>query len=80
MQTSVPVLLLSGDVDLVTPPALGEEAKSMIGASATHLVVPHAGHSTISQPCVRDIVAAFIISGGAPPDSSCLAAIPPIPW
>lgn len=76
---SAPVLLLSGALDTITPPKWAEEAKKTL-SQATHLVVPHTGHSTIGQPCVRSLIEAFITSIGKVGDTSCLAAIQQPRW
>ena len=57
---SVPVLLLSGGLDPVTPPRHGERVAQALGARARHVVVPNAGHGVMSLACLRDAVARFV--------------------
>jgi len=55
-----PVLLLSGSADPATPPRHGARAAKALGPKAMHVVVPNAGHGTMSIPCMRDVVYRFI--------------------
>lgn len=57
----VPVLLLSGGLDPVTPPRHGERVAQALGARARHVVVPHAGHGIMGLACLRDAAARFVI-------------------
>lgn len=56
----VPVLLLSGGLDPVTPPRHGERVAQALGARARHVVVPHAGHGVMNLACLRDATARFV--------------------
>jgi len=56
----VPVLLLSGGADPVTPARHGERVARALGAQARHVVVPAAGHGVLSLPCMRQAAHAFI--------------------
>lgn len=68
----VPVLLLSGGLDLATPPAWGEHAAATLSRSR-HIVVPYAGHG-LPETCTRPLATAFFEAEGAPDrlDISCL--------
>ena len=68
----VPVLLLSGELDPVTPPRYGEEvAKSL--ANARHLVLAGQGHNVLGQGCAPKLVARFLEQKGAATlDVACL--------
>lgn len=57
---SVPTLLLSGGADPATPPRHGERVSKALGAMARHVVIPQAGHGTLSLGCVRDAVFRFV--------------------
>lgn len=59
VKTAAPVLVLSGDVDPVTPPRWGEAAVEHL-EHGRHLVVPRAGHGTILRGCTASLVADFI--------------------
>ncbi|MFN9280985.1 MAG: alpha/beta fold hydrolase [Betaproteobacteria bacterium] len=56
----VPVLVLSGGLDPVTPPRHGQRVAQALGPQARHVVVPHAGHGLMLQGCLRDVVFRFI--------------------
>lgn len=60
--SSVPVLLLSGELDPVTPPSWAEEAKRTLSRSL-HVVVPGVGHNTMNVGCVRTLMADFVAKG-----------------
>jgi len=67
-----PTLVLSGGDDPVTPPRHGERVAKALGARARHVVVPHAGHGTLSLACLRDAVYRFIDNDD---DAAALAAV-----
>ncbi|MDX1383188.1 MAG: alpha/beta fold hydrolase [Thermoanaerobaculia bacterium] len=70
--SAVPTLVLSGDLDPVTPPRWGEEVVGHLSAGR-HLVGPGAGHGVISTSCVPDLAADFVAAGTAEGlDASCL--------
>ena len=56
----VPTLLLSGGADPATPPRHGERVSKALGPLARHVVIPQAGHGTLSLGCVRDAVFRFV--------------------
>ncbi len=56
----VPVLLLSGGADPVTPPRHGERVAQALGANARHVVVKEAGHGVMAVGCMRDVLFRFI--------------------
>jgi len=72
VSSSTPVLLLSGGIDLRTPPALGLHAAKTLSKSS-HVVIPYWGHSTISNTCAVSIITAFVQAGGklSGLDTSC---------
>lgn len=75
VRTEVPVLLISGERDPVTPPEFGERAASRM-PNALHVVVPRGAHS--SGPCGKSLTRAFIERGSAQGlDLSCAKAPPP---
>jgi pimeloyl-ACP methyl ester carboxylesterase len=57
--SDVPALLLSGNLDPVTPPSWGELVASSL-SRARHVVVPGAGHGTTSLGCVPELIAEFV--------------------
>ncbi len=54
-----PVLILSGADDPVTPPVWGEHVKPTLSRSR-HIVVPGAGHITLTRGCVPQLVGRFL--------------------
>jgi len=70
--SDVPALILSGELDPVTPPRWGESVASQWKRSK-HVVVPGAGHGTATIGCVMQVMARFLDSGDASRvDSSCV--------
>lgn len=76
----LPVLLVSGEYDPVTPPRYGDQVAARLD-TARHLVLQGQGHSLMTAGCMPKLAAQFI--EGADPsglDASCLdrlAAPPP---
>ncbi len=62
VRSEAPVLLLSGNLDPVTPPRWAEEAKKTLTNSA-HVVVPGSGHGTLGSACVRNLIRRFVEQG-----------------
>lgn len=68
----VPVLILSGDLDPVTPPSWGEATSRQL-PNARHLIVPGTGHGALTTGCGARLVRTFIERGTAEAlDTSCL--------
>jgi pimeloyl-ACP methyl ester carboxylesterase len=61
---NVPVLVLSGELDPVTPPRYGEEVVKTLPQSR-HLVLPGQGHSVLGVGCVPKLFAQFVESANA---------------
>ena len=76
--SDVPVLLLSGTLDPVTPPAWGEEAARHL-SNSLHLVVP--GAHGVGGPCLESIQRAFLRTASvADLDTTCVARLQPSPF
>ncbi|MGQ0737201.1 MAG: alpha/beta hydrolase, partial [Acidobacteriota bacterium] len=70
--SAVPALVLSGDLDPVTPPTWGDAVTRHL-SRARHVVVPATGHGAISTGCGARLVEAFIERGTTDGlDTSCL--------
>jgi pimeloyl-ACP methyl ester carboxylesterase len=68
-----PALLLSGELDPITPPRYGEHVAKEL-ENATHLVLPARSHSDL-DPCVGRLIESFILLADmSGVDTSCLAA------
>ena len=73
--SNVPVLVLSGDLDPITPPQWGESVLPQL-TKARHVVVPGTGHGAIGTGCGMRLVQQFVGAGSADAlDTGCLAAI-----
>lgn len=69
---NVPVLLLSGALDPVTPPASAEQVHKHL-PRAWHIIVPASGHNVTAVPCAGRIIAEFVREAdGSGLDASCL--------
>ena len=80
LKSAVPALLLSGEVDPVTPPRSGEAAARGF-TDAKHVVVRGQGHGQITEPCAARVIASFLDAGTARGlDARCLAAAGPAPF
>jgi pimeloyl-ACP methyl ester carboxylesterase len=60
--SDVPVLLLSGEADPVTPPSWGEAAGRRLSRQI-HIVAPQMGHIVLTRGCIPRIAARFVEQG-----------------
>jgi pimeloyl-ACP methyl ester carboxylesterase len=73
--SDVPVLLLSGALDPVTPPSWAEDAKKTLRRSSS-VVFSGTGHNAALTACARRIIARFVERGSeADLDTACAAGI-----
>jgi pimeloyl-ACP methyl ester carboxylesterase len=84
VRSDKPVLLISGGMDPVTPPAYGTEvAKSF--PNSRHIVAPGYGHIVSPQACGPRLIAAFVDNAGfAKLPETCVThferSVSPLPW
>lgn len=79
LSTSLPVLLLSGQYDPVTPPRYGEQVAAHM-PNARHLVLTGQGHNVINAGCAPDLVKHFIEKLDPKSlDAKCLERLQPTP-
>jgi pimeloyl-ACP methyl ester carboxylesterase len=72
LATDIPVLLLSGTADPITPPRYAEMALVEMTNHA-HIVNKHQGHGQVAAGCMPDVIADFIASADpAALDASCM--------
>lgn len=77
--TTVPTLILQGELDPVTAPIGGLSLARVMGPKALFVQIPAAGHAISHQnPCADSITTAFIRDPGKRPDLSCVARPVPI--
>jgi pimeloyl-ACP methyl ester carboxylesterase len=80
VRSELPILLLSGEMDPVTPPYKGDQAAQHL-PNSLHLVLSGQGHNVIYRGCVPNLVLNFINSGSASSlNTSCTEAIQPLPF
>jgi pimeloyl-ACP methyl ester carboxylesterase len=78
-KSDLPTLLLSGELDPVTPPVYGEEVAKGL-ANARHLVLRGQGHGTMVVGCTPKLISQFI--EGLQPralDAKCLDSLSYVP-
>ncbi len=72
VNSDIPTLLLSGEMDPATPPSWGEMAAEQM-TNSLHLVAPYATHGVAFQSCASELIAQLIDTESiADLDSSCL--------
>jgi len=80
LASDVPVLLLSGSDDPVTPPS-GAVAALQGLKRARHLVVAGAGHGQVAVTCMDRVIAAFVRDADPVKlDATCLERVRPAPF
>jgi pimeloyl-ACP methyl ester carboxylesterase len=80
VMSDVPVLLMSGERDPVTPPQYAAQAAASF-ANSLNLVARGQAHSVMKNVCLRDITTAFIEKGSIESlDTSCVGKILPAPF
>ena len=61
VSSSIPTLLLSGELDPVTPPVWAEQVGQTL-SSSLQIVVPGSGHNVFGEGCLPDLMEEFIAS------------------
>ncbi len=80
VESNVPTLILSGELDPATPPRWGQLTASTLSVSR-HLAVPGAAHGTLGLACVRRVVERFVSAPRpAELDAGCLDALESLPF
>ncbi|MBY0492613.1 MAG: alpha/beta hydrolase [Cyanobacteria bacterium] len=73
--SAIPTLVLSGEVDPVTPPAWGEQVARTL-SNSKHVVIGGTGHTAGGTGCGQRIMREFIDEGSpADLDTSCVARV-----
>jgi pimeloyl-ACP methyl ester carboxylesterase len=80
VSSNAPVLLLSGQLDPVTPPSNADLAARTL-PNSLNLVIPGLGHNVVFAGCLPDLVATFVQAGTVKGlDTSCVKQIQPGPF
>jgi len=80
VSSDLPVLLMSGERDPVTPPRYASQAAETF-SNSLNLVARGQAHSVMKNVCLRKITTAFIEKGGIEDlDTSCVEDIRPAPF
>ncbi len=75
VRSDIPVLLLSGELDPVTPPRWARHAAATL-PNSRQVVVPGTGHGTLGAGCVPSLIAEFLDSADPEAlDTTCLEGI-----
>lgn len=78
LRSEVPVLLLSGEADPVTPPAYGEQVAAGL-PNSLHLVAAGHGHNVIYRGCLPQLATTFVEEASVQAlDTACVARITPL--
>jgi pimeloyl-ACP methyl ester carboxylesterase len=64
VQSNVPALILSGDIDPVTPPSWGDQVARTL-PNSVHVVLPGTGHTAGTTTCGRRLIKSFVDAGTA---------------
>jgi pimeloyl-ACP methyl ester carboxylesterase len=79
VQSDRPVLLLSGQLDPVTPPRYGEDVVRHL-PNGRHLVAPGQGHNVFVSGCAPQLMGRFVAAADAKSlDATCLQQLAPPP-
>jgi pimeloyl-ACP methyl ester carboxylesterase len=77
LRSDVPVLLLSGEADPVTPPQYAEQVAETL-SNSRHIVLPDFGHTVLAAGCMPQVVAHFLNTASVNDlDIICLDAVRP---
>jgi pimeloyl-ACP methyl ester carboxylesterase len=80
VSSDVPVLLLSGELDPVTPPEYAESVAQHF-PNSRHLVAPGQAHIVTTRGCMGKLVTEFIINAGFEIlETDCIAQMQPSPF
>ncbi len=72
VRSDLPVLLMSGQFDPITPPSNASEAAKTL-PNSYELIFPNAGHGALnSSDCGMQIAADFLNKPGVRPDTTCI--------
>jgi len=73
--TDVPIIVLAGAFDPITPPDGSRRVAEALGLNL--ILLPNGGHGAVGIDCGRDIWFAFLEDPTSPPDTSCVSTLAP---
>ena len=73
--SDIPTLVLTGELDPVTPPTYGELVAGYL-PNGYFFEFPGVGHDVLGAPCARAIAGAFLADPTQAPDAGCIADMP----
>lgn len=77
VRSDIPVLVLNGRFDPITPPGNGEEAAKTLPNSRVY-TFPNTGHGAFTaSDCAKEILFSFLDAPGDRPDDACLSSEQP---
>jgi hypothetical protein len=80
VSADVPLLLLSGELDPVTPPEYADQVAAHF-PNSRHLIAPGQGHIATTRGCMGKIVSEFIIEGSADDlETDCISNMQSTPF
>lgn len=80
VESDKPVLILSGEVDPITPPGNGAHAARTL-TNSLHVVAPGQGHGVAGRGCIPMLMAEFMTAASANSlDASCVEALEASPF
>lgn len=80
VHSDVPALLLSGDLDPVTPPSNGRRAAETL-SNSVHVIAPFQGHSVAIRGCIPSLIESFIDTAAPGElDVTCIEVMKPVPF
>jgi pimeloyl-ACP methyl ester carboxylesterase len=75
-----PVLLLSGELDPITPPEYAARAAATL-SNSRHIVAPGQGHTVLARGCIPKLAAEFLDSADPEAlDPACVQTLKPAPF
>jgi pimeloyl-ACP methyl ester carboxylesterase len=82
VRSDIPVLLISGELDPVTPPEWADQVAKTL-PNSRHVVIPASGHifdrMSGVDTCLDPLILSFLKSGNSKTlDASCVAAMKPL--
>jgi pimeloyl-ACP methyl ester carboxylesterase len=80
VRSGIPALLLSGELDPVTPPANGAHVSEAL-PNSLHLVAPGQGHGVLFRGCIYKVATEFVERGTVDGlDAGCVRELKPDPF